>query len=382
MHDLELVARLRYRQSGAAASSAPPTRPIALQTCILAIRASHQPIDDRCQRNAHRHRDASYLHRISAKRPPLTSDQHRDDAHPTSWRVLLAFAVVYLVWGSTYLAIRFAVESIPPLLMAGTRFLVAGGILYAWQMLRVSRTAQSPIATRAQWKSAAVTGLFLIAASYGLVSWAELTVPSGIVALVTSMTPLWMVVVPMLTGGGRRPSALVVFGIALGLAAKALLFGVGDVDHQTVDAWGLGAVVLAGISWAIGSLRARRADLPPNPFLSSAMQMLTGGAVLMVASLVAGELAHFSIGRVTLHSFLAWIYLVIAGSIIAYSAYLYLLKSTSLARASTYAYVNPIVAVALGWLLAGEPFGRRTVVAMVLTLLAVLAINRGARSAV
>jgi drug/metabolite transporter (DMT)-like permease len=310
----------------------------------------------------------------------LTPDQHHADAHSTSWRVLLAFAVVYLVWGSTYLAIRYAVESIPPLLMAGTRFLVAGGILYAWQRLRTPRPAGTPIATSVQWKGAAVTGLTLIAASYGLVSWAELTVPSGIVALVTAMTPLWMVVIPMLAGSGRRPHALVIFGIALGLAAQALLFGVGDVDHQTIDPWGLSAVVLAGISWAIGSLRARRGDLPPDPFLSSAMQMLTGGAVLMLASLLAGELTHFSLERVTLHSLLAWIYLVIAGSIVAYSAYLYLLKSTSLARASTYAYVNPIVAVALGWLLAGEPFGRRTVFAMVLTLLAVLAINRGAGS--
>jgi drug/metabolite transporter (DMT)-like permease len=311
----------------------------------------------------------------------LISDQHPgDDAPQTSWRVVLAFAVVYLVWGSTYLAIRYAVESIPPLLMAGTRFLVAGGILYAWQMVRASRTPRAPAATRAQWRAAAVTGLFLISASYGLVSWAELTVPSGIVALVTAMTPLWMVVIPMLAGRGRRPHSLVIFGIALGLAAQALLFGVGDVDHQRIDAWGLGAVALAGISWAIGSLRARRGDLPPDPFLSSAMQMLTGGTVLMLASLLAGELAHFSLERVTLHSLLAWLYLVIAGSIVAYSAYLFLLKSTSLARASTYAYVNPIVAIALGWLLAGEPFGQRTVVAMVLTLLAVLAINRGATS--
>jgi drug/metabolite transporter (DMT)-like permease len=311
---------------------------------------------------------------------PTAPDQHQADARQTSWRVILAFAVVYLVWGSTYLAIRYAVESIPPLLMAGTRFLVAGGVLYAWQTARASRRSDAARPTRAHWKAAAVTGLFLIAASYGLVSWAELTVPSGIVALVTAMTPLWMVVIPMLTGSARRPSALVLFGIALGLAAQALLFGVGDVDHQALDPWGLSAVVLASFSWAIGSLRARRADLPADAFLSSAMQMLTGGAVLMVASLVAGELAHFSLERVTLHSLLAWIYLVVAGSIVAYSAYLYLLKSTSLARASTYAYVNPIVAVALGWLLASEPFGPRTVVAMVLTLLAVLAINRGATS--
>ncbi|MFL5606227.1 MAG: EamA family transporter, partial [Gemmatimonadaceae bacterium] len=290
--------------------------------------------------------------------------------------------VVYLVWGSTYLAIRYAVESIPPLLMAGTRFLVAGGILYAWQVLRGSRTARTPVATRAQWKGAAITGLFLISASYGLVSWAELTVPSGIVALVTAMTPVWMVVIPMLAGSTGRPSPLVIFGIALGLAAQALLFGIGGVDHQTIDAVGLGAVILAGISWAIGSLRAQRGDLPPDAFLSSAMQMLTGGVMLVIASLLVGEVRGFSLERVTLHSFLAWTYLVVAGSIVAYSAYLYLLKSTSLARASTYAYVNPIVAVALGWLLAGEPFGPRTVIAMLLTLLAVLAINRGAQNVV
>jgi hypothetical protein len=181
----------------------------------------------------------------------LTSDQHHAHANGSSWRVLLAFAVVYLVWGSTYLAIRFAVESIPPLLMAGTRFLVAGGVLYAWQAARASRRSDARRPTSAQWKAAAATGLFLISASYGLVSWAELTVPSGIVALVTAMTPLWMVVIAMLTGSGRRPHALVIFGIE----------------------------------------------------------------------------------RVTLHSLLAWIYLIVAGSIVAYSAYLYLLKSTSLARA-------------------------------------------------
>ncbi|MFL5520703.1 MAG: EamA family transporter [Gemmatimonadales bacterium] len=299
----------------------------------------------------------------------------------SAWPTLLAFAIVYLVWGSTYLAIRFAVESIPPLIMSGTRFLAAGGALYAWCIVDSRRGGgldageRSP--TRAQWKGAAVTGLFLIAASYGLVSWAELTVPSGIVALITAMTPLWMVLFSSIAVA-RRPSALVIAGIAIGLVAQALLFGVGSGDHGRVDPWGLGAVLLAGICWAVGSIRARKADLPDDAFLGSAMQMLTGGAMLVVLGLLAGEGAHFTLADVSRRSALAWVYLVVAGSMIAYSAYLYLLRATTPARASTYAYVNPIVAVFLGWLLAGEPFGPRTVAAMGLTLVAVLAINLGA----
>ena len=312
---------------------------------------------------------------------PMTISLARSrEATARPWGLLLAFAIVYVVWGSTYLAIRFAIESIPPLLMAGTRFLAAGGLLYLWT-LRRGATSAGPIAgarsaTRAQWKGAVLTGLFLITASYGLVSWAELTVPSGIVALVTGMTPLWMVVIPWLARRTHRPPPLVLAGIGLGLAAQALLFGVGSVDR--IDPWGLSAVVLAGIAWAIGSLRARRDDLPADPILSSALQMLTGGLVLVLLGLLVGEGARFSLESMTRRSVLAWMYLVVAGSMVAYSAYLYLLKVTSPARASTYAYVNPIVAVFLGWLLAGEPIGRRTVIAMVLTLLAVMTIAKGA----
>ena len=300
--------------------------------------------------------------------------RHEDDARASGapWGLLLAFAVVYVVWGSTYLAIRFAIESIPPLLMAGTRFVAAGAALYAWCLFR---GAERP--TRAQWRASAFVSLFLIAAAYGLVSWAELTVPSGIVAVATAMTPLWMVVIPWLARSASRPPALVLVGIAIGLVAQALLFGLGSVDRASIDPWGLGAVVLAGVAWAVGSLRSRGADLPSDPFLGSAMQMLAGGLVLVVAALVAGEAERFSLASVTMRSWLAWGYLVIAGSMVAYSAYLYLLRTTSPARASTYAYVNPIVAVALGWLLAAEPIGMRTVAAMGLTLLAVLGISRG-----
>jgi drug/metabolite transporter (DMT)-like permease len=301
----------------------------------------------------------------------------------TPARVLVAFAVVYLVWGSTYLAIRFAVESIPPLLMSGTRFLAAGGALYAWCAWRSRGEAHTiagvPCTTRAHWKAATTTALFLITAAYGLVSWAELTVPSGIVAVATATTPLWMVVIPWIALRTPRPPALVLGGVALGLGAQVLLFGVGSTaERNQIDPLGLGAVLLAGVAWALGSLRARQADLPDDPFLSSAMQMLTGGALLVVLGLVVGEGARFSLASVTTRSWLALLYLVVAGSMVAYSAYLYLLKTTSPARASTYAYVNPIVAVMLGWLLAAEPVGWHAVVAMGLTLVAVLAINHGA----
>ena len=309
----------------------------------------------------------------------MTPSRHRrPESTATSWRLLLAFAVVYLVWGSTYLAIRFAVETLPPLLMAGTRFLVAGGVLYAWHVAGAGRSAGARRATRAQWKSATITALFLISASYGLVSWAEETVPSGVVAVVAATTPLWMVIIPWFAKGERRPPTLVLAGVALGLAAQGLLFDVGALDRATIDPWRLGAVFLASISWAIGSLRARDADQPADPFLGSSMQMLTGGLVLVIVGILFGEAARFSLEGVTLRSALAWAYLVVAGSMVAYSAYLYVLTATSPARASTYAYVNPIVAVALGWLFAGEAIGWRTVVAIGLTLLAVLAIDWGA----
>ena len=229
------------------------------------------------------------------------------------WVLVAAFAIVYLVWGSTYLAIRFAVETIPPLVMSGTRFLAAGGALYLWCLMRDGRTSRP---TPRQWQAATVTGLFLIAASYGLVSWAELTVPSGIVALITAMTPLWIVLFSSIAAA-RRPTALVIAGIVIGLGAQALLFGVGSADHTRIDPWGLGAVLLAGVSWGLGSLRARKADLPADAFLGSAMQMLTGGAMLVVLGLLAGEGAHFTLGDVSRRSALAWVYLVVAGSMVA-----------------------------------------------------------------
>jgi drug/metabolite transporter (DMT)-like permease len=296
---------------------------------------------------------------------------------PTRLRVLLAFAILYIVWGSTYLAIRWAVESIPPLLMVGSRFLVAGALLYAWQLAANARRGAQIRPTRAEWRRETIIALLLITTAYGLVAWAELTVPSGIVAMFAATTPLWMVVLPSFAPGGNRLSALVPGGVAVGIAGQALLLAPGSLAGKSVDPLGAAAVVVASIAWAIGSLRARRPPESRDPLLSSAMQMLVGGAVLVVLGLVLGEGAHLHLAEITTRSFLSWVYLVVAGSVVAYTAYVWLLGVTSPARVSTYAYVNPIVAVALGWLVAAEPVGAKTLAASALILVAVLAINLG-----
>jgi drug/metabolite transporter (DMT)-like permease len=295
--------------------------------------------------------------------------------------VLVAFAILYLVWGSTYLAIRYAIETMPPVLMVGTRFLAAGAILYLWQVISASRRGDRIRPTLAEWRRETIIALLLISTSYGLVAWAELTVPSGIVALLAATTPLWMVVLPSFFNGRQRPSALALGGVALGIVGQALLLAPGSLAGQTVNPLGAAAVVVASIAWAVGSLQSRRPPQPRNTLVASAMQMLVGGAVLVVLGILIGEGAQVRLDAISWRSFSAWLYLVIAGSVIAYTAYVWLLGKTSPARVSTYAYVNPVVAIALGWFLAGEPVGMRTLVASALILVAVLAINMGSTNA-
>ena len=307
-------------------------------------------------------------------------DTSRDTSHDRDGPrtgIVLAFAILYLVWGSTYLAIRYAVETIPPLLMVGTRFLAAGALLYAWQFIRAARRRERLRPTLAEWRRESVIALLLITTAYGLVAWAELTVPSGIVALLAATTPLWMVVLPSFANGRQRPTALALGGVALGIVGQALLLAPGSLAGQTVNPLGAAAVVLASIAWAIGSLWSRRPPHPADSLTASAMQMLVGGAVLVVLGLLVGEGAHVELGNISHRSLVSWIYLVVAGSVVAYTAYVWLLGKTSPARVSTYAYVNPLVAIALGWFFAAEPVGVRTLAASALILVAVLAINLG-----
>jgi len=295
----------------------------------------------------------------------------------TRLRVLLAFAAVYLIWGSTYLGIRVAIETLPPLMMAGARYLAAGGVLYA-----LARWRGAPAPRREHWRWATVVGAFMLLGGNGAVVWAEQRVPSGLAALLIATVPLWMALLAWRSGAAPRPSGLILLGLLLGMLGVALLVSArGLGDGRGVDP--IGAVVLIGgaLSWAHGSLVARRGPAPSNPFLATAMQMLAGGVCLTVAGLARGEWGRFDPAAVSSRSVFAFLYLWSFGSFLGFTAYIYLLRATTPARAATYAFVNPLVAVVLGWTLAGETLSARTLVAAAIIVSGVVAIVTGARPA-
>jgi drug/metabolite transporter (DMT)-like permease len=265
------------------------------------------------------------------------------------------------VWGSTYLAIRYAIETLPPFLMAAARFLIAGSLLYGWA--RLAGGAARP--GRPQWAATSVVGLLLLLGGNGLVVWSELRIPSGVAALLGGTTPVWMVSIDWLRRGGTRPTGQVVLGLLCGLVGLVWLVGPDSLaGGGRIDPLGAGAVVLAGIAWAAGSIYQRHAPMPSSPSLSTAMQMLTGGVGLFVVGSALGEWHHVDAAAVSLRSVLGFLYLVVFGSIIAFSAYVWLLRASTPARVSTHTYVNPIVAVLLGWALADEPLTPRMLVAV------------------
>jgi drug/metabolite transporter (DMT)-like permease len=273
-------------------------------------------------------------------------------------RVVVAFALVYIIWGSTYLAIRFAIETMPPFLMAATRFLLAGAVLYLWMRLR-----GAPRPEGMHWRSAAIVGALLLVFGNGVVVWAEEVLPSSIAALLVAMVPVWMALLSWLRPGGTRPRAVVLIGLALGFAGVGLLVFQGGGAQRPINPLGAGAVMLASLSWAAGSLYARNARMPSVPLLGTAMEMLCGGALLVVLALLKGEPAQVHLQAISLRSDLALAYLIVFGSLVAFSAYVWLLRNVPPARVSTYAYVNPVVAVFLGWWLASEPITGQTLVA-------------------
>lgn len=294
-----------------------------------------------------------------APRPPLAG-------------VLAAFAALYLIWGSTYLAIRFAVETLPPFTMAGLRFVAAGSVLYVW-----SRARGAVPMTRAQWRTAAVVGALLLVGGNGLVSWAEQTVPSGIAALLVAATPMWMVVLDWLRPGGVRPRAAVGVGLAIGLAGIAVLVGPSSLGGAPVDPAGALAVGAASFCWALGSIYQRGAPTAASTLLNVGGQMLVGGAMLLALGAALGE--RVAVADVAPRSWWALAYLIVAGALVGYSAYVWLLKVSTPAKASTYAYVNPVVAVLLGWALAGEALGPRVAGAGALVVVAVGLITTAGR---
>jgi drug/metabolite transporter (DMT)-like permease len=273
-------------------------------------------------------------------------------------RLLIAFAAVYLIWGSTYLGIRWAIETMPTFLMAGTRFLVAGAILYVWGRLR-----GGPKPTLANWRDATVIGTLLLLGGNGLVVWAEQYVPSGLTALMVATEPLWVVMLDWLRPHGTRPTKGEAFGLALGFGGVVLLIGPTNVGGAHVDPLSAGVLVLATLAWASGSLYSRGAKLPRSPLLTTGMNMLAGGAILTLVGTAMGQWGAVHPSAISLRSALSLLYLIVFGAIVAFTAYLWILKEAALATASTYAYVNPVVAVFLGWALAGEAITPRVVAA-------------------
>ncbi|HEY4185812.1 MAG TPA: EamA family transporter [Polyangia bacterium] len=291
-------------------------------------------------------------------------------------RLILAFAALYVFWGSTYLAIRIGIATWPPLLMAATRFTITGAALYTFL-----RARGVPAPERRHWGSALLVGGMLLAVGNGSVCWAEQWVPSSVAALIIASTPLWMTLLPWLGGRAKAPPALVICGVLLGLAGVGVLLG----GHPTASgaaavsgpAWAPAILILATLSWAVGSLWSRRLPLPASPFLSTAMQMLAAGPLLLLAAAAHGELGHLSMALLSPTPLLAIAFLVIFGSIAGFGSYVWLLRHTSPTRASTYAFVNPLIAVGLGWALAGETLGPRTFVASALILSSVAAVVLG-----
>jgi drug/metabolite transporter (DMT)-like permease len=277
---------------------------------------------------------------------------------PTSGRVALAFAAVYVLWGSTYLAIRFGIETIPPFLMAGTRHLVAGLLLYIWMR---SRGTPRPSATH--WRSAAIIGGLMLLGGNGLVTWAEQRVPSGLAALIVASVPIWMAVLEGLEKRAR-PGGAVIAGLLLGLAGIVLLVVPGRfAGNGHVDPLGALALLTAALCWSTGSLYSRRVPLPASTFTATAMEMIAGGTWLWVAGLLFGEGSRLHLSAISMRSAVSLAYLILFGSLIGFTAYVWLLKATTAARVSTYAYVNPIVAVVLGTLFAGEVITARVAIA-------------------
>ena len=286
-------------------------------------------------------------------------------------QIVAAFASIYVIWGSTYLAIRYAVETIPPFIMGGVRFLLSGAMLYLW-----ARSRGAPKPTRLHWRNAIIAGGFLLLGGNGAVVWAEQFVPSGLTALLVSILPFWLVIIEWIRPPRRRPSAAVLVGLVLGFVGIIVLVGPSDVGgHGDVMPLGALVLILGSLSWAIGSFWSRDAQLPESGLLTTGMEMVGGGVLLLVVGTLAGEFSRLDIHGISNASAFGLLYLITFGSMLGFTSYIWLLDKVSPARLGTYAYVNPIVAVLLGWAIAGERLSIRTGVAAAIVICAVALIT-------
>ena len=285
------------------------------------------------------------------------------------WIALLA---LYIVWGSTYLAIRFSVETIPPFFHAAVRFLISGAILYIWQ-----RQVGEPVPTKSNWKATAIVGTLLLVGGNGFVSLAEKNIPSGIAALLISTSPFWLALFESFRAGGSKTNWLTILGLVIGFSGVFILIGPAEITgtEHNFKTSAIILLILAPMLWSLGSIYARGGDMPKSTLMSTGMQMLMGSVSLFIVSLFTGELSGFSFSDVSTRSWWGLLYLITFGSLVGFVAYGWLLHNAPLSLMSTYAYVNPVVAVFLGWLLADEALDARILLATGIIIGSVVFIN-------
>jgi drug/metabolite transporter (DMT)-like permease len=298
------------------------------------------------------------------------------DTHRPTWKTLLAFAIIYFVWGSTFLAIRVGVREVPPFLLAGIRFLVAGLVLYGWMIARGERAPKAR-----EWASVSVIAIMIFVLDYGLLFWAEQRVPSGIAAVMMATIPVFMALSEVIFLRTQRLTARLAVALAIGLGGVAVLTSHSlDLGGEPIDARGAVALVVASVSWSIASALMRKLPLPPSKVMTSGAEMLAGGMFLIVTAGALGEFRGFHPSSVSREAWFSLAYLIVPGSIIAYTAYVWLIARESPTKVGTYAYVNPVVAVLIGYLWGGEGLGVRTILGTVFVLISVVVITTmGAR---
>ena len=296
---------------------------------------------------------------------------------PPSWKILLAFAIIYFVWGSTFLAIRVGVHEVPPFLLASIRFFVSGIVLYGWMRLK-----GAPPPSRTEWVSATLLGALIFLVDYGCLFWAEQRVPSGIAAVVLATIPVFITLLEIIFLRTQRLTVRLGLALLAGLCGVAVLtipsISFGEVPINRAGAL---ALLVAAFTWSVATILTRRLTLPASKPMSAAAQMLTGGAQLFALAALSGEFAGFHVQTVSAKAWFALLYLIVAGSIVGFTAYVWLLHHESPTKVGTYAYVNPVVAVALGYFVGGESVGPRTLLGALLVLISVIAITTIPRKA-
>jgi drug/metabolite transporter (DMT)-like permease len=293
------------------------------------------------------------------------------ERHRPAWKTLLAFAIIYFVWGSTYYAIRVGVREVPPFLLAGMRFLVAGLALYGWTRVRGERSPSGR-----EWTSVALVAFLIFVLDYGLVFWAEQRVPSGLTAVMMATIPAFMALAEIFILGTQRLTVRLVLALLIGLGGVGALVSRSlDLGGAPIDRLGAAALIVAAMGWSIASALARMLPLPESKVVSSGAQMLAGGVFLALISGALGEYRNFHMASVSRGAWIALLYLIVAGSIIAFTAYVWLLHHESPTKVGTYAYVNPVVAVMLGYFLGGEELGLRTILGTLFVLISVVVIT-------